>query len=133
MRYPTRHLFIVVFAFVTTAATASVQTDSITLAWAPNAPSEQVTQYRLYYKTGPPGQPYKGTGLDQGNSPIIIRVADLADENNPRFGLSGLAAGVTYRFVITAFNDIESPYSNEFSHPIVKRNKAPVPYFLFLY
>ncbi|MEA3232313.1 MAG: hypothetical protein U9Q05_11230, partial [Thermodesulfobacteriota bacterium] len=101
MFHPIRCFFIAVFVFVTTAATVSAQTNSITLAWAPNARSENVAEYKLYYKTGPSGRPYRGAGLDQGDSPITIRVADLADRNNPRFGLSGLTGGVTYRLTLT--------------------------------
>jgi len=88
--YPIRYIFIVVFVFITTAATISAQKNSITLTWDPNDPAELVTEYRLYYKTGTSGPPYNGTGLDQGDSPITIRVDDLVDENNPEFYLTGL-------------------------------------------
>ena len=116
MLYPIRYILIVFFVFITTAATVSAQTNSITLAWDPNDPAEQVTEYTLYYKTGTSGPPYNGVDLDQGDSPITIRVNDLADENNPEFGLTGLNPGVTYRFVIAAFNGTESDYSDEVSY-----------------
>jgi len=116
MLYPIRYIFIVVFVFITTAATISAQTNSITLTWDPNDPAEQVTEYRLYYKTGTSGPPYNGVGLDQGDSPITIRVDDLVDENNPEFNLTGLNTGVTYRLALTAFNGSESGHSDEVSY-----------------
>ena len=112
---PVRYIIIVVFVFISTTVTVPAQANSITLAWNPNDPAEQVRQYRLYYKIGYSGPPFNGTGLDQGDSPIIIRVNDLADENNPTVVLSGLSPFATYRFVMTAFNGRESGYSNEAS------------------
>ena len=114
MLYPVRYIFIVVFVFITTVS-VSAQTNSITLAWSPNDPAEQVTEYRLYYKTSYSGPPYTGTGIDQGDSPIIIRVNNLVNENNPRFVLTGLSPFATYRFTLTAFNGNESGYSGEAS------------------
>ena len=114
MLYPVRYIFIVIFVFITTVS-VSAQADSITLAWSPNDPAEQVTEYRLYYKTGYSGQPYTGAGIDQGDSPIIIRVNDLVNENYPRLVLTGLSPFATYRFALTAFNGNESGYSGEAS------------------
>ena len=75
-----RRFFTILGIFITTAANVSAQTDGITVAWDPNDPDELVTEYRLYYKTGAFGPPYDGTGLNQGESPIIIPVADLVDK-----------------------------------------------------
>ena len=108
-----RHTITFLVVLAISVATVSAQTDGITLAWDPNDTSEQVTEYRLYYKTGPSGPPYNGVGLNQGDSPIIIPVADLADENSPEIDLTGLIPGVAYYFVVTAFNGDESGYSNE--------------------
>lgn len=113
MLYPVRYIFIVIFVFITTTATVSAQARSITLAWDPNNPAEHVTEYRLYYKIGYSGPPYTGTGIDQGDSPIIIRVNNLVNENNPRVRLTGLSPFATYRFALTAFNGNESGYSGE--------------------
>ena len=122
MIYRIRSIYIIFFVFITTAVTVSAQANSIILAWDPNNPAEQVTEYRIYYKTGASGPPYQGTGIDQGNSPIIIRVRDLANENMPRVNLSGLIPFATYHFTLTAFNGYESAYSDEVSLPVQALN-----------
>ena len=115
MLRPIRNILIVLFVLAITTTTVSSQTNDITVTWDPNDPSEQVSEYRLYYKTDTSGPPYNGTGLYQGDSPIIILVNNLADEDNPLYSLTGLNSGVTYRFAITAYNGAESDYSNEVS------------------
>ncbi len=125
MLHQIRYIFVVVFFFLTTAATVSAQTDSITLIWEPNT-EPNLAGYNLYYKRDTSGPPYDGTGLDQDNSPITIYLSDrmneknhLSDDNNPEFELTGMVDGVTYYVTLTAFNDegLESGYSNEVSYP----------------
>ncbi len=118
MNHLIRNISIMLFIFTISAANVSAQTNGITVAWDANDPAEQVTEYRLYYKTGPFGPPYDGTGLDQGDSPIVIQTANLPDANNPYINLTGLSAGVTYRFALTAFNGNESRYSAEVTHTV---------------
>ncbi len=86
----------------------------VRLAWAPNTESN-LAGYKLYYKAGSPGAPYEGTGLDQGNSHIVIPLENLSDRNNPNFTLSGLPTGETFYLVMTAYNSDgnESLFSNE--------------------
>lgn len=122
MDNPIRSTMIVIFLTVIATATVFAQTNDIIVAWDPNDPTEGVTQYNLYYKTGNSGTPYNGTGLVEGNSPIPIEVGDLDDKFNPEYTLTGLTAGITYQFVVTACNDNTSPdpnesrYSNEVSY-----------------
>lgn len=118
MHNPIRSTLIVIFLTVIAAATVSAQANDIIVAWDPNDPAEQVTEYKLYYKTDnsstPTGPPYDGTGLIEGDSPITIQVGQsLFDENNPEYTLTGLTAGVTYQFAVTACNDNKSPDPNE--------------------
>ena len=89
----------------------------VTLTWDANAESD-LAGYILYYKTGSSGEPYDGTGIDQGNSGINIFLDEIASPSNPRFLLTGLQDNEPYYFVITAVNNagLESRYSNEFMH-----------------
>ena len=96
---------------------ASATAAQVSLAWAPNAESN-LAGYKLYYKVGSPGNPYEGTGLDQGDSHIDISLDNLNDRNNPNFTLTGLPAGETFYFVLTAYNSegYESLFSSEISY-----------------
>lgn len=89
----------------------------VTLTWDANAESD-LAGYILYYKKGSSGEPYDGTGIDQGNSGINISLDILESLDNPRFSLTGLQDNELYYFVITAVNDagLESEYSNEFMY-----------------
>ncbi len=108
-----------ILAFAISATMVYAQTGSLTVAWDANDPSEQVTEYRLYYKIGDFGPPYDGSNLDQGASPIIIPVANLGDQNNPEFTLSGFTPGVMYRMALTAVNAYgESRLSTERTHTV---------------
>jgi hypothetical protein len=114
-------LFIVA-SFANTALGAEV-----TLAWDANS-EENLAGYKLYYESGTSGAPYDGTGLTEGDSPIIIYVETpaeaeasthvLEDPALPVFPLSGLVDGATYYFALTAFDTdgLESDYSDEISY-----------------
>jgi len=88
----------------------------VTLQWDANTEPD-LAGYKVYYKTGSSGEPYDGTGADQGSSPITVPIGDLADSDNPEYTLTGLTDDVTYFFVVTAYDDQEreSAYSNEVS------------------
>jgi hypothetical protein len=81
----------------------------VTLAWDANTEPD-LAGYKLYYKTDTAGPPYTGTGATEGGSPIDV-------SNVTQFTVHGLANGVTYYFVVTAYDDEnnESGYSNEVS------------------
>jgi len=83
--------------FVSTASAASA-----TLAWDHNQEND-LAGYRLYY------------GSAGGNYSKVIDVG-----NNNQHKVSGLAAGATYYFAVTAYNTqgLESDYSTELSHTI---------------
>jgi hypothetical protein len=86
----------------------------VTLGWDANTEPD-LAGYKVYYKTGSSGEPYNGTGADQGPSPRTLSVGSLGDPNNPAYTLTGLDDNETYYFVVTASNDegFESDYSNE--------------------
>ena len=86
----------------------------VTFAWDANTESD-LAGYKLYYKTGSSGEPYEGTGIDQGDSGISIPLDDLATPNNPSFTVTGLQNNEFYYFVLTALDTsgIESGYSAE--------------------
>ena len=71
--------------------------------------------YKLYYKTGASGEPYDGTGIDQGDSGISILLSNLTTPDNPSFSLTGLQDNEFYYFVVTAIDtsENESGYSAE--------------------
>ena len=79
----------------------------VTLAWDANT-EENLKGYVVYYKIGSSGPPYDGTGLEQGDSGIvvdsgiIVRKEDLADPNNPTYQLTGFIPDVGYYFAVTA-------------------------------
>ena len=79
----------------------------ITLQWDTNTEPD-LAGYEVYYKTNSSGEPYDGTGATEGDSPI-----DVGDITT--FTLHSLADGVTYFFVVTAYDSegLESDYSNE--------------------
>ena len=89
----------------------------ITLAWAGNA-EPNLSGYYIYYKSGTSGAPYKGTGADEGNSPIKIPLGEFADPANPEYTLHGISDTETSFFVLSAYDteDNESGFSNEVSY-----------------
>jgi len=86
----------------------------VTLGWDANTEPD-LAGYKVYYKTGSSGEPYNGTGADQGPSPRTLPVGSLGDPNNPAYTLTGLDDNESYYFVVTAYDDegFESDYSNE--------------------
>lgn len=94
---------------------------SVTVTWdqtTTNADGSACTDlagYRLYYDTDSAGVPYNGTGLAEGDSPIVVPVASLTDPSNPDFILSGLESGITYHITVTSYDTSgnESGYANE--------------------
>jgi len=75
-----------------------------TFTWTASA--EPLTGYKLYYKTGTDSTPpYDGTGLTEGNSPILIGQVTTTT-------VTGLSLNEMYQFTLTAYNDVgESAYS----------------------
>jgi hypothetical protein len=76
----------------------------VSFIWEAN--EEPVSGYKLYYKVGENSTPpYDGTGINEGNSPIIL-------ENINTYTITGLSPDQTYHFTLTAFNDSdESGYT----------------------
>ena len=63
-------------------STNLVSAAQVTLAWDANTESD-LAGYKIYYKTGSPGEPYNGTGADQGPAPIIVPLDELNDPDSP--------------------------------------------------
>jgi len=82
---------------------SAIYAADVTLAWTANTEGD-VDGYYIYYKTGASGAPYNGTGADQGNSPIKVILAELADSENPEFTIQGLSDTETSFFVATAYD-----------------------------
>lgn len=101
---------------------------TVTLAWDPNSESN-LAGYKIYYKTDTSGFPYDGQGADQGNSPINIPLAALANRSSPRLTVTGLEDGVTYYFAATAYDteQNESGYSNEVFYGSEEPPSPPPP------
>ena len=76
---------------------------SIALSWVGNSDSD-LLGYKIYYKTNSTTPPYKGTGLVEGDSPIIVTLSTLKNSANPEFIIHGLDKNKTYFFVITAYD-----------------------------
>lgn len=93
----------------------------VTLAWDANTETD-LAGYNIYYDTDASGEPYDGTGIDQGDSRIPVPLADLDDPAAPTIKLTGLVDG-TYRFAATAYdsNGNESGFSNEVEYTVDER------------
>lgn len=86
----------------------------VTLGWDANT-EKYLVGYKLYYESDSSTEIYKGVGATEGDSPIFIYLADLADYNSPTFTLTGLEDGQYYYFALTAFDTFgfESDFSDE--------------------
>ena len=100
------------FCFVLLYADFSLSAD-LTLAWDCNS-ENNLEGYKIYYLTASPDGWADGTGLAQGASPITVPLDVLETAATPSFQLSGLAAGESYHFSVTAYNEsgTESDFSN---------------------
>jgi hypothetical protein len=119
--------FIVACLFLMASFSSTALGAEVTLAWDANK-EDNLAGYKLYYKSDTSGEPYDGTGLEEGDSPVIIYVetpagADasthvLGDPAEPVFPLTGLADGTTYYFALKAFDTdgLESDFSVEVSY-----------------
>ena len=83
------------------------------LTWDANS-EENLAGYEIYYKLDVDGEPYNGTGANEGSSPVTVNLADLDNPASPSYSLTGLVAGKTYFFKVKAFGaeGEESDYSN---------------------
>ena len=126
---PTRSILIALFVLAISATTVSAQTDSVTLAWAANTEPD-LAGYYLYYKIGNPSEPFDGTGVSQGDSPIKIPLAQLSDPDNPEYTLTGLDDQAVYYFVLTAY-DNEDPENEtpEIETPEIETSEIETPVF----
>jgi hypothetical protein len=108
----------------------------VTLQWDANTESN-LAGYKVYYKTGSSGggilANYNGTGASEGDSPIDMPLAldENPDLNIVEFTVTDLTDGLTYYFVVTAYNDdippLESGPSNE-EHTIAPPSDTTPPY-----
>ena len=80
---------------------------AVTLLWDAS-PGQNTAGYKLYYKKGKPGPPYRGVGANEGPSPINVG-------NTTTFTLTGLDEVETYYVAVTCYDaqGRESPYSSE--------------------
>ena len=101
---PWRALLVILLCFYS----ANLFAEQITLAWNPSAGN--VGGYRLYY----------GQASGSYTSPITVG-------NQTSHTITGLAAGTTYYFAVTAYDSadtMESGYSNEVSATIPVSNNV---------
>jgi len=106
----------IIFSLILFSQTLIYAAD-VTLAWSQNNEPD-LSGYYIYYKTGTSGAPYKGTGVDEGDSPIKIPIGVFADPSHPEYTLHGLSDTTTTYLVLTAFDSDgnESGFSNEVSY-----------------
>ncbi len=72
--------FLMAIAIVLLIPISAMASSQVTMSLGLGANTiEKVAGYRIYYKNGAPGEPYNGSGLDLGNSPVEIPIASLAD------------------------------------------------------
>ena len=87
----------------------------VTLEWDANTEIDRAG-YRIYYDIDS-GPPYEGTGTEEGDSPIDVKIADVEGGDTARYTVTGLNDDETFFFAVTAYNTSgsESGYSNEVS------------------
>ena len=95
------------------ASYAASFANTVRLQWSPNQ-ERDLAGYKVYYNADSSTFPLNGTGASEGSSPIDVR-------NNPTATLTGLKAGHTYYFAVTAYNTSgkESAFSNVISKNIL--------------
>lgn len=93
---------------------AALQAGEVTLAWDPNT-EENLVGYKLYYDSDSDIEMYRGSGANEGDSPVVIYLDDLDDADSPSYTLTGLTTGQYYYFALTAFDTdgLESDFSDE--------------------
>ena len=112
----------ILFAFLTITSilfasffvsAGSVYAAGAYLTWNANT-EENLAGYKVYYKLDTGGEPFNGTGANEGSSPVTVYLAQLDDPNSPSFSLTGLNQGQTYFFAVKAIGTAgeESDYSN---------------------
>ncbi len=103
-------IFFILFLFQPALSSAA----EVTLAWDANTESN-IAGYKLYYDSDSDTEMYQGTDANEGDSPIVIYLKDLADPTSPTFTVTGLTTGQYYYFSLTAFNTDgeESDFSDE--------------------
>ncbi len=113
-------LSLLVLTLILALFATPAHSDDVTLAWDPNSEPD-LAGYRVYYKEAFSGPPYNGTGATEGDSPIEVG-------NVTEFTLSGLTDGVTYFFVVTAYDTegLESDYSNEVASSGYTPSPSPI-------
>jgi len=120
MKFYCRHLsgIIILLICILILPVPSVAMD-FAFEWEANP--EPVTGYKLYYKIGEDsGQPYQGTGLNEGASPITVGKVTT-------YTVTGMAPDKIYHFTLTAYNDDgESGYSSIVT-VFPAQNPDPVP------
>lgn len=102
--YPSRILIVTIILLNLASRTYAAE---VILHWDANT-EPNLAGYKIYYKIGSPGQPYRGTGLNEGVSPIDVG-------NNTTYRLSGVDETETYYFVVTAYDTMgfESGFSSD--------------------
>jgi hypothetical protein len=99
-----------------------VHAQEVTLTWDSHS-GPGLAGYKIYYKTCNEyprlGPPYTGTGIVEGDSPILVPLGKLKDPHNPEFTIHGLDKTAIYFFAVTAYDSEgkESNYSKEIRYP----------------
>jgi MYXO-CTERM domain-containing protein len=90
-------------AYKPTNVTAVVESNGVLVRWSPlpDGDTGSVSQYLIYYD-GDPGEPYRGTGAAQGDSPIRIAVQSLADLKAPQARVVSLEKYARIYFTVAA-------------------------------
>ena len=110
---------ILLFSFLFFFAVTQSYALDVTLQWDPNTEPD-LDGYKVYYKTGSSGPPYNGTGATEGDSPIDIG-------NVTTYKPHGLTDGVTYFFVVTAYDNEVPPLESDYSNEVSTATAGPTP------